>query len=191
MGLPYLLGDRDPKDPVYGWSRTWVYLKALNTCIDGYAGTTGALMKRFGAGGRDMTVTTTGWDISPRALGIVPKDYRISAFRNMTWVNDTQYMMVPKGLSPQRMSVVVDLMVHLLKREQQALTYDTGYFYPGPVIKNVPYSLAPKASQDVLREFGRVEYVVWGLSRPHVQPLPAKLMNIAFKIWDDEVAGLK
>ena len=93
MDLPYLLGDRDPKDPVNGWSRNWVYLKAL--------------------------------------------------------------------------------------------TYDTGYFYPGPVTKNVPYSLAPTASQDVLREFGRIEHVVWGLNYPHVQPLPAKLMNIAFEIWDE------
>ena len=29
MGLPYLLGDSDPKDPVNGWSKTWAYLKEL------------------------------------------------------------------------------------------------------------------------------------------------------------------
>ena len=189
MGLPYLLGDKDPKDPAYGWAKTWTYLKALNTCIDGYPGTTGALMKEFGAGGRDMTVTTTGWDINPRALGTVPKDYKIGAFKNMTWINDTQYMMVPKGVAGQRLNVVLDLMAHLLKREQQALTYDTGYFYPGPAIKNVPYSLAPQASQKVLRDFGRVEYVMWSLNQPHTQPLPAERMTMAFKIWDDEVAN--
>ncbi|HEY5084473.1 MAG TPA: extracellular solute-binding protein, partial [Rhizomicrobium sp.] len=32
MGLPYLLGDKDPKDPVHGWDKTWAYLKELNTC---------------------------------------------------------------------------------------------------------------------------------------------------------------
>ena len=26
MGLPYLLGDNDPKDPVNGWDKTWAYL---------------------------------------------------------------------------------------------------------------------------------------------------------------------
>ena len=29
MGLPYLLGDTDPKDPVNGWDKTWAYLKEL------------------------------------------------------------------------------------------------------------------------------------------------------------------
>ena len=52
----------------------------------------------------NMTVTVTGWDINPRALGIVPKNYKVVAFDNMTWVNDTQYLMVPKGLSRGRAS---------------------------------------------------------------------------------------
>src|SRR5256886_2428241 len=40
MGLPYILGDKDPKDPVNGWEKTWAYLKDLNSCIEYYpAGT--------------------------------------------------------------------------------------------------------------------------------------------------------
>ena len=101
MGLPYLLGDKDPKDPVNGWDKTWAYLKQLNTCIEYYPGGTGAVMRELGEGSRDMTVSVTGWDINPRALGVVPKDYRIAAFKDFTWVNDTQYMMTPKGLSPR------------------------------------------------------------------------------------------
>ncbi len=31
MGLPYILGDKNPKDPVNGWEKTWAYLKELNT----------------------------------------------------------------------------------------------------------------------------------------------------------------
>ena len=31
MGLPYMLGDKDPKDPVNGWDKTWAYLKELNS----------------------------------------------------------------------------------------------------------------------------------------------------------------
>ena len=30
MGLPYILGDKDPKDPVNGWEKTWAYLAELN-----------------------------------------------------------------------------------------------------------------------------------------------------------------
>ncbi len=60
MGLPYLLGDKDPKDPVNGWEKTWAYLKELNSCIEYYPTGTGVTMKEFGEGSRDMTVTVTG-----------------------------------------------------------------------------------------------------------------------------------
>ncbi|MEP7208929.1 MAG: extracellular solute-binding protein, partial [Casimicrobiaceae bacterium] len=70
MGLPYILGDKNPKDPVNGWEKTWAYLKELNSCIEYYPTGTGAVMKELGEGSRDMTVTMTGWDINPRVLGI-------------------------------------------------------------------------------------------------------------------------
>ena len=191
MGLPYLLGDKDPKDPVNGWEKTWVYLKALNTCIEYYPTGTGAVMKEFGQGSRDMTVSVTGWDINPRALGIVPKEYKISEFKNFTWINDTQYMMVPKGVPADRLNVVLDLMAHLLKPQQQAQTWDKGYFYPGPAVKNVPITMASKESQDVIKEFGRAEFADWTAKRPHAQPLDAEAMVKAFKIWDTEVGAQK
>ncbi|HYW55625.1 MAG TPA: extracellular solute-binding protein [Polaromonas sp.] len=191
MGLPYLLGDKNPKDPVNGWEKTWVFLKALNTCIEYYPTGTGAVMKELGQGSRDMTVSVTGWDINPRALGIVPKNYQVAAFKDFTWINDTQYMMVPKGVSADKMPVVLDLMAHLLKPAQQALTWDKGYFYPGPAVKNVPLTMAPKESQDVIKEFGRSEYADWTAKRPHAQPLDAEAMVKAFKIWDLEVGAQK
>src|SRR5450432_1459473 len=94
MGLPYILGDKDPKDPVNGWEKTWAFLKELNSCIEYYPTGTGIVMKELGEGTRDMTITMTGWDINPRALGVVPKEYKVAAFDNMTWVNDTQFLMV-------------------------------------------------------------------------------------------------
>ncbi|TMH33968.1 MAG: extracellular solute-binding protein, partial [Betaproteobacteria bacterium] len=57
MGLPYILGDKNPKDPVNGWDKTWAYLKDLNSCIEYYPTGTGAVMKELGEGSRDMTVT--------------------------------------------------------------------------------------------------------------------------------------
>ena len=191
MGLPYLLGDKDPKDPVNGWDKTWAYLKQLNTCIEYYPGGTGAVMRELGEGSRDMTVSVTGWDINPRALGVVPKQYRIAAFKDFTWVNDTQYMMTPKGLSPEKQALVFDLMAFLLQPAQQALTYDKGYFYPGPAVKNVPITMAPQQSQDVIREFGRPEYADWIANRPHAQPLESQALVKAFRKWDEEIGTQK
>src|SRR5437016_904150 len=155
MGLPFILGDKNPKDPVNGWEKTWAYLKELNSCIEYYPTGTGIVMKELGEGTRDMTVTVSGWDINPRALGIVPKEYKVAAFDNLTWVNDTQYLMVPKGVTGEKLAVVLDLMKFLLEPTQQAMTYDKGYFYPGPAVKDVPITMAPKESQDVIKEFGR------------------------------------
>lgn len=191
MGLPYLLGDKDPKDPVNGWSKTWSYLKELNSCIEYYPGGTGAVMKELGEGSRDMTVTVTGWDINPRALGVVPKNFKMGAFKKMTWINDTHYMMTPKGLTPEKFKVVMDVMAHLLKPEQQAMTYDKGYFYPGPAIKSVALSMAPKSSQDVIKEFGRPEYAALIADNPHAQPLDAPEMVKAFRLWDQLIGTQK
>ena len=52
-------------------------------------------------------------------------------------------------------------MAYLLTPEAQAYTYDKGYFYPGPAVKDVPLSMAPKESQDAIKEFGRPEYEGW------------------------------
>jgi putative spermidine/putrescine transport system substrate-binding protein len=191
MGLPYILGDKNPKDPVNGWEKTWAYLKDLNSCIEYYPTGTGATMKEFGEGSRDMTVTMTGWDLNPRVLGIVPKDYKVAPFKGMTWVNDAHYMVIPKGVPPEKVAVVLDLMAFLLTPEAQAYTYDKGYFYPGPSVKNVPLSMAPKESQDAIKEYGRPEYEKWLAEFPHTQSLPPSAQVEAFRIWDQQVGAQK
>jgi putative spermidine/putrescine transport system substrate-binding protein len=191
MGLPYILGDTDPRDPVKGWDKTWAYLKELDSCIEYYTTGTAAVMKELGEGSRDMTVTMTGWDLNPRILGIIPKEFKVTPFKNMTWVNDAHYMAIPKGVAPEKLAVVLDLMAYLLTPEAQALTYDKGYFYPGPSVKNVPLSMAPKESQDAIKEFGRPEYDAWLTQYPHVPTLDAKAIVEAYRRWDSDIGARK
>jgi putative spermidine/putrescine transport system substrate-binding protein len=191
MGLPYVLGDKDPADPVNGWDKTWAFLKQLNDCIPYYPGGTSAVMKELGEGTRDMTVTVTGWDINPRALGIVPAEFKVAAFDNMTWVNDAHYMVIPKGVPKEKLDVLYKLMNFMLEPAQQALTYDDGYFYPGPAVKDVPLSMAPAKSQEVIQKFGRPEYAKLLADRPHVLPLNAQAMVAAFQKWDREIGAQK
>ena len=191
MGLPYLLGDSDPRDPVKGWDKTWAYLKELNQHIEYYPSGTGALMKELGEGTRDMTVTTTGWDINPRVLGVVPKEAAVAKLDGFHWVADAHYMCVPKGVSDEKLAVLLDLMSFLLTPEQQAYTYDKGYFYPGPAVKNVPLTMAPQSSQDAIAEFGRPEYADWIENNPVELPLEPSDMVVAFRRWDEEVASQK
>jgi len=189
MGLPYLLGDSDPKDPVKGWDKTWAYLKELGQYIEYYPTGTGALFKEVGEGTRAMTVTTTGWDINPRVLGTVPEEAKVGKLDGFHWVADAHYMLVPKGVGNDKLAVLLDLMKYMLTPEAQAYTYDEGYFYPGPAVKDVPLSMAPQDSQDAINRFGRPEYADWIANNPIETPLQPDDMVAAFKIWDEQVGG--
>jgi putative spermidine/putrescine transport system substrate-binding protein len=191
MGLPYILGDSNPQDPAKGWDKTWAYLKELGQNIEYYPSGTGAVMKELGEGSRDMTVSTTGWDINPRVLGVVPKEAKVAALKGFHWVADAHYMCVPKGLSNEKVAVLLDLMNFLLTKEQQAYTYDEGYFYPGPAVKGVTLDMAPPESQAAIKEFGRPEYEKWIAENPIELPLQPEQMVVAFRMWDEQVAGGK
>jgi putative spermidine/putrescine transport system substrate-binding protein len=191
MGLPYILKDKDPKDPMQGWDKTWSYLKELGKNIEYYPGNTTATMKEFGEGSRDMIVSTCGWDINPRVLGIVPKACEITTLEGFHWVADTQFMCIPKGVAKEKVTVLLQLMSFLLKPEQQALTYDKGYFYPGPAVKDVPLSMAPKESQDVLKEYGRPQYDKLIAENPVEVHLTPKRLVAAFRRWDQEIGAQK
>lgn len=191
MGLPYILGDSNPQDPAKGWDKTWAFLKELGQYVDYYPSGTGAVMKELGEGSRDMTVTTTGWDINPRVLGVVPKEAKVAALKNFHWVADAHYMCVPKGLSNEKLAVLLDLMSFLLTKDQQAYTYDEGYFYPGPAVKDVTLDMAPPESQAAIKEFGRPEYEKWIAENPIELPLQPEQMVVAFRMWDEQVGGGK
>jgi len=188
MGLPYLLKDSNPKDPVKGWDKTWAYLKELHKYIEYYPSGTGALMKEFGEGSRFMMPTTTGWDINPRVLGIVPKAAAVGKLDGFHWVCDGHFFSVPKGVSDDKLAVILDLITFILQPQQQAFTYDQGYFYPGPAVKDVPISMAPKASQDAIAQYGRPQYADWIANNPIELPLEPAAMVTAFKRWDQDVA---
>jgi putative spermidine/putrescine transport system substrate-binding protein len=191
MALPYILGDKDPGDPMNGWDKTWAWLKELNQAIDYYPGNTSATMKELAEGTRDMIITTCGWDINPRALGVVPKEMEVFALEGGHWVPDTQFMCIPKGVSGDKVAALVQLMAFMLKPEQQALTYDKGYFYPGPAVKGVTLTMAPTESQDLLKEFGRPEYDRLIADLPTEVPLTPERLVAAFRRWDQEIGSGK
>ncbi len=191
MGLPYILGDKDPTDPINGWEKTWNYLAELGDYIDYYPAGTGATMKEFGEGSRDIIVTTTGWDINPRAVGIVPETAKISTLKGFHWVSDAFFMCIPKGVKEDVLAVTLDIMAFLLTPEAQAFAYNEGSLYPGPAVKNVPLSMAPQHSQDIIKQFGRPEYDDLIANNPIELPLKPEKMVQAFRKWDELVGARK
>jgi len=191
MGLPYLLGDKDPKDPVNGWEKTWAYLAELNKYVSQYPSGTSETMKNLANGSVKIIASTTGWDINPRVLGTVPKDAKIGSLKGFHWVTDAHYAVIPKGISTDKQSAILALLKFMLTPEQQAKAFDKGYFYPGPAVKGVDISMAPADSKQAIADFGRPEYEQLIANNPLEVPLDAKALVAAFDKWDREVGGAK
>jgi len=132
MGLPYILGDSDPKNPTTGWDKTWAYLKDLGQYTAPYESGTGNTMTNLGKGTVDMIASTTGWDINPRVLGTVPDTVKITTLKGFHWVNDAQYAVVPKGVGSDKLSAIINLLQYMLTPAQQAIAFDKGLLLPRP-----------------------------------------------------------
>jgi putative spermidine/putrescine transport system substrate-binding protein len=191
MGLPYLLRDTNPRDPVSGWSKTWSYLQQLGHYVKYYPSGTAETMQDLANGSADMIASTTGWDIDPRALGTVPAGDRVALMQPMHWVTDAQYGLIPKGVSKDVFVADLDLLKWMLRPDQQAIAYDDGYFYPGPAVKGVSLAMAPAKSQQVIRTYGRSQYPAWIAQYPKQSSLPATQQVAAFDRWDRLVGGGK
>jgi len=51
--------------------------------------------------------------------------------------------------------------------------------------------MAPKESQEAIKEYGRPEYEQWLTKFPHTQSLEAKQQVEMFRIWDQQVGAQK
>lgn len=183
QGLPYILGDSNPKDPKT-WDKTWAYLKELNQYIDYYTAKTGTAFTELNQGKRWMVSSQLGWDMNQRIIGGIPKNYNGFMLDNTTLVADAQYMAIPKGLSNDKRKVVLKLMNWLMTPSMQAITYDSGYFYPGPSVKNVPLDAAPKASQDKIKPAIRQSYEDEIKTLPSSTQLDPTNFMEALDMWD-------
>ena len=191
MGLPYLLGDSDPTDPTNGWSKTWAYLTELNKYISQYPSGTTATMKNIASGTVDIIASTLGWYTNGRAIGTVPKPIAVGKFENQVWVNDAQYGVIPKGVSNDTLIAALRLLAYILTAPGQAVTYDAGYFYPGPAVKGVALTQAPSSSQQVVAEYAVSDFDTWISQFPMKNSLPATAQVTAFDLWDKHIGSTK
>ena len=191
MGLPYILGDSDPRNPTSGWEKTWNFLTEIGKCSAKYETGTTNTMKNLANGSVWMIASTTGWDINARAIKTVPNTTKIATMKGFHWVSDAQFAAVPKGVSKDKMSAILNFLQFALTPKEQALTYDTGYFYPGPAIKDVTLDMAPQKSKDTVAQFGRPEYDDLIKNNPVETSLPPADQVTAFGLWDQKIGSQK
>jgi len=58
-------------------------------------------------------------------------------------------------------------------------------------VRNVPISLAPQKSQDIIKEFGRTEYAGLIAGNPIELPLTPDKLVLAFRKWDELIGAKK
>ena len=189
MGLPYVLGEANPRDP-NSWTKVWPYYEELGKYVEYYTTGTAATFKELGQGARTVALSTMGWDLNVRVLGTVPKDFKAGSIATRL-VADTQYVCIPKGVDNDHLAVALDLAAWMLKPEQQAKAYDNAFFYPGPAVKNVTLQMAPKESQDAVGSVVRPDFDELIKKLPIETPLETKALVTAFDIWDKRVGAGK
>jgi len=122
--------------------------------------------------------------MNQRIIGGIPQNYQGFMLNNTTLVADAQYMVLPKGLSDEQKNVVLKLMAWLMTPKMQAITYDSGYFYPGPSVKDVPLDAAPKESQDKIKPAIRQTYDDYIKTLPASTQLDTSNFMDALNLWD-------
>ena len=108
-----------------------------------------------------------------------------------TWVTDAQYGVIPKGVSDDTLVACLRLLAYILTPTAQAMTYDKGYFYPGPAVKDVTIAQAPVSSQQVVSEYGVPDFDTWMTEYPMKNSLPATAQVTAFDLWDKYIGSGK
>jgi len=188
QGLAYILNEAKPKEPKT-WTKVWDYLKELDNYIEYYPSATTPVFQQLADGTRWIVAGHIGWDVWTRVTKLIPATSQAFVLDNTTWTNDTQFMCVPKGLDADHEKVAVALMQWLMDPNWQAYMYDDGYFYPGPAIKGVPFSLAPSSSQANVKPFLRPEYDQWVAKYPNTTQLGSTAFNDMSDMWDQLVGA--
>lgn len=190
MGLPYMLGDSNPADPVHGWTKTWAYLKQLGQYIQYYPSSTKETLQGLADGSRAMMPSEIGIDIADRVAGVLPSTAKVATFSDQSWIVDGHYAVIPKGVTSDHIAVVLDLIKWLLRPDQQAGSYAQGLItYP---VKGVKPSLADAKGQQIYQQYGRPDYYPKQLAAHPVQlPLSGTALQTAFDMWNRDIGSLK
>ena len=124
VGLPYILGDKDPQDPENGWDKTWAFLKELGQYIEYYPTGTAvhAARVRAGAALDDRRHHGMGHEAARRERSC-RRSRRSPSWRTRRSSIDGHYWAIPKGVPQNEIDIILDLMKFMLQPEQQALTW--------------------------------------------------------------------
>jgi putative spermidine/putrescine transport system substrate-binding protein len=188
QSLPYMLGDKDPSDPTKGWDKTWAYLDELGKYIHSYPASSTILNQQFGVGELKLIPTIIGMDINNRKNGGWPADSEVSTFADQNWITDGHFSMIPKGVSPKVLYVVLALEKSIVDAKNQAGTLNTGALTTAN--KNATVAAAGADVKSFLDKWGRPDFYPAALKRGTIHaPLTSEKLQEAFDLWQRKVGS--
>jgi len=189
MSLPYLLGDKDPKDPEKGWDKTWAYLAELGKYVSSYPASTSIASQQFGSGQLSITTTLNGIDMINRGNGTYAPTDQVAMFDDQHWVADAHYFMVPNGVSAETLYVDLKLVSYILDPKQQSRTIGTAGSLTSANMNVTPDQAAPENAA-AIKKWGRPDFYPKAfVTGKTVAPLdPVKLQD-AFDIWQRKIGS--
>ncbi len=195
MALPYILGDKNPRDPVKGWSRTWAYLKDLGQYTAPHPASTSETLRGLAQQNYDLVVSTVGWDLGMRAQGVHPLSYKVAPFETIRgkpaqWTVAGHYVMVPRGVTGDRLATVLKLINFMLRPNQQVKMYAAqNKSQPGPAVKGVTLANASPATRATIAKTERPEYKALIQNARTVSELDAETLAVALDRWAREIGS--
>lgn len=189
LALPYILGDKDPNDPVNGWDKTWAYLEELDKYIDNYPTSTGQTMTNLAEGTWTLMPSSAGWDVGPRVRGQVPEYIETFAIDDLAWVMDPNYAMVPRGQSADKLSAILLLLDYMLQPEINAMASNTGQYIPGSVVEGVTEDMIPADTRELLEKFNRPWYAEAVAGTTLIAPPSQEVVSKALDLWDRRIGA--
>lgn len=190
LGLPYLLGDTDPLDPVSGWTATWSFLGELGATIESYSAGDRITLMELSAGARDIVATTPGAALQMQVAhrGAVPMIVLAGAH----WIGSAHYAAVPRDVPASKAAVLVELIKFLVSKQGQAFAYDQVRLLPGMAVADVSPPATPWLSHAGIVEPGeRAAFDRLIASRPIAAPLAPRKLAYALQRWDSQIGAAK
>ena len=188
MSLPYLLGDKDPKDPEKGWDKTWAYLAELGKYVSSYPASSTIASQQFGSGQLNITPTIISIDMNNRQNGTWAPNTAASIFDDQHWVADGHYFMVPNGVSAETLYVDLKLVSYILDPVQQAKTFGSGTLTSAN--KNATVDKATAEAKVLIAQYGRPDFYPKAfVTGKTVAPLDPVKLQTAFDIWQRKIGS--
>ncbi len=190
QGLPYQLGDSDPRDPEHGWDKTWDYLKELGKYVNSYPAKTSETFANLANGTVKLVPSTFGWHVQPRADKLIPESAKFTVLEGTNFILSGGSVAIPRGVSKDQLAVSLRLLGFMLEPAQQAMTFDHGYVYPGPAIKDITVDMAPPEMAELNKKYGVPDYEDYINKYPGADPLPPAVLVAAYDKWNRLIGGM-